>query len=146
MTVHITIRLKGFERGSKELKAASRNFKTVVATELRAFSQEAVDKLKSLVLNNELGLPAKRRPNGEPPLVDSRKYIYSYRVVMAGNKATIQPTGMNDNMSNAELADILEFGDGKIPARPHLRPLGLWVEQQLPKLGERIAHVLLRGS
>lgn len=143
----VTVRLTNFKEGAALLKAGSRRFKSVVKDELRVFSEEAVQRLKEMVLNNELNLPPKRRPDGKPPLYDSGKYISSYKVEMTGNVSSIGPTGLNDNMSNEELANILEFGDGMgIPPRPHLRPLGLWIERKLPTLAERIVRNVLSGS
>lgn len=144
MITKIVLKTSGFKEGEAELRKMVRTFKPAIRLELAIFAQEGVDKLKELVYGNQLKLPPKKRPNGKPPLLDSEKYIKSFKVSYGpGLSAGFGPTGENDNMSNEALGELLEYGNAQIPARPHIRPLGIWIERRLYVLAERIAKRLV---
>jgi len=140
--IKLRVSASGFKEGSDDFQERAARFEEVASRELHAFSLETIAELKRAVWANDYNLPAKRRDNGKPPLIDSGKYIDSYQAETNGLETNIGPTGMNDNMSNEELAEVLEFGNASVPARPHLRPLGRWIELKLPTLGERIVNGL----
>jgi len=138
------VRLYGFDPAKDTFTLAAKNADVVINKELIVFSDEAVQQLRKWVLGNMLNLAPKRRPDGNPPLVHTHNYIDSYRANVTGTLTRIGPTGMNAHMSNEELAEKLEHGDGNIPARPHIRPWEVWIERRLPILGERIQRGLFR--
>jgi hypothetical protein len=145
--MRVVVKARGFIEGSKELRDAAREYPDRVETELQKFGDEHVAWLKEKILSYGLDLAPKQRDNGEPPLVDSHKYVDGYKARAEGKRVTIVSEGMNDHMPNVELADVLEYGSGsEIPARPHLRPLGMQIEKDLPKLGMKITRSLLKGG
>ena len=141
-SVKVIVRVKGFSEGEMRFKKASGAFDSVVKEELMIFGNEAIRELKDWIYSRKLEVIPKRRRDGKPTLVDSDKYIESYQTIMNDRTASITATGMNDNMSNEDLAEKLEYGDAQQPARPHLRPLELWIENRLDILGDRIAKGL----
>ena len=138
------VRIEGFKEGQAMFTKAGRLCGPIINEELVTFSKEAIAKLKDLIYNAELRLRPKERSDGNPPLVHTGRYVESYVYAVKDGGANLGPTGMNENMSNEDLGDLLEFGTKTMPARPHLRPLGVWVDRQLPLVGERIVNALLK--
>jgi hypothetical protein len=137
----VTIKLQGFNEGLAEIRRARDRFPVVLKEELQKFGNEAVEHLKKTTWADGWGLPPKRHPNGKPPLIDSEKYINGYLAVVEGSSLGIYSQGMNDHMSNNDLAELLEYGNGmNLPPKPHLRPLFAWMEGRADVLGKRIFH------
>lgn len=142
--IKLVVKASGFKEGAEDFKKMASEFDAVASKELHQFSLDSIKEMQRALWAREYNLAEKARSNGKPPLIDSEKYINSYQAETNGLETGIGPTGMNDNMSNEDLAELLEYGDSTHVARPHLRPLGMWVEKQLPKLGERIINGLSR--
>lgn len=142
----LSVKLYGFAEGRGQLKRMQRGYRRVAAAALLDFGNEAVQKLKNDASAGAFG-PPKRKDDGKPPLIDTFVYINSYKAVAVGElELAIIAEGDNLNMSNAALAELLEYGSTKIAARPHLRVLGVWAEANMPtKVGEKIARGLSRG-
>lgn len=145
--IKFRVKLHGFVEGEAELRSMKRRFRPVVSKHLKKFGDEQVAWLKLKVLTGGLGLPPKRRHDGKPPLFDSGKYINGYVADVEGMKLQILATGRNDHMLNEDLAELLEFGfttkEGIYHAPlPHIRPMLVHMESQIPKLGKEIADEL----
>lgn len=138
----VEIKLTGFEKGAASFRRASRRFSEVLEKELQRFGDESVAYLKEAVSANLFDLPPKASGRGIP-LIDSGKYISGYIAVVDGRTLGIYSQGMNDHMTNADLGELLEYGNGaELPPRPHLRPLWQHMQQRSNVLGERVYHGL----
>ena len=139
----IVVKVQGFDEGKAVFKQAASSFDGVVTEQLHTFGLEAIDKLKEWIYSGELNLTPKRRHDGNPVLVKTGTYLESFTSIAVKNELAIAPLGMNENMTNEELGEILEYGTDQIAARPHIRPLNLWTEKQLPVLAEKIVLGIL---
>lgn len=146
MGVHgmITVKLTGFDEGIALFRKASKDFNRVAEEELLRFGKEAVVYLQDRARNNMFGLPPKKRNNGQPPLIDSAKYINGYVALIEKGTLVIFSEGTNDHMTNQALGELLEWGNASLnlPARPHIRPTAVWMRQRTPVLGRRIFDAL----
>lgn len=142
----ITIRLIGFAEGQKMFHDSARRYNKVVTQSLQEYGDDAVKWLKRNILGDDLGLAPKKRDNGEPPLVDSHKYAEGFKATVTGSEMGIRSEGDNDFMPNEDLTDLLEYGFGEVPARPHIRPLFNYMKSKAPKVGERIFNRLFNGA
>src|SRR4029077_17708832 len=106
---------------------------------------EHVKWLQNKVRADELGLEPKKRADGKPPLIDTENYITSYGSFIENYTTLgIVSVGMNTFMPNKDLAELLEYGWGAVPPRPHIRPLAIMMQHDAPVLGDRIARGLFR--
>ncbi len=138
----ISVTLTGFNEGIRVFRKAQRNYDKVLSKALLDFGEETVDKLKKDAYAGAFG-PAKRTPNGSPPLIDTEVYIKSYKAKPSGNlKVDIEAEGDNTFLSNADLAELLEYGSSLVPAHPHLRILAVWIERNLSR---RVGDRMFRG-
>jgi phage gpG-like protein len=120
----IKVRRNDLTRLAREMKEASRAaIKERAVGVLRVAVEQAVDDFKAAAYASTFG-PPKVRGSG-PPLIDSGKYIDSFTVSVVGTDVLVTVEGQNDRMSNYELGELLEYGYGNIPARPHQRWLTL---------------------
>lgn len=138
MASFINVKLDGFKDGVAELQAMADNFEPAVHDELQKFGNEVVDYLQDTARSSGFNLPPKARPDGNPPLIHLGIYIDSYVAVVEDWNLGIISEGNNTRMSNADLAELLEFGWGDHPAMPHLRPTLFWMEKRANVLGGRI--------
>jgi hypothetical protein len=143
----IKVTLNGFKQGQEFFKRITENFGPVVGAELKTWTQENVDWMKEKVLGDDMGLAPKKRDDGKPPLIDTENYINSYMVFPQGFFSIgILSVGMNTFMSNEDLAEILEYGWKNGPARPHLRPMIVYMRNRANVLGERIVTRLFGSA
>lgn len=141
--IRISVKLRGFDTGRAELRRANARFSQVATESLIAFSDETIKKLQSEARGGKLpGLSDGGRDG--LPLIDSGKYIDSFKTETSGpGQVDIVNEGDNDNMSNAALSEVLEYGTSTSRAIPHIRPLMNWVEKVAPKkVGDRIIRGL----
>lgn len=138
----ITVKTTGFAQGEALLRKGASDYETIIAKELQTFGDEVIEKLREDAKAGVFG-PPKEHDNGKPVLIDTGNYLESYRAEVAGMQMRLGPTGDNKHMTNEQLADVLEYGVGGIPARPHVRPTVLWAEGRIPLLARRIARGLL---
>jgi hypothetical protein len=136
----IRVHMTGLSESELKLRLAAKAVDPVVRRELAVLGGEAVLWLQKKVKSGALGLAPKRHPDGKPPLVDTGTYINSYdSEVSDDNTLSIEAKGTNTNMANADLGELLEYGWGNVPARPHIRPLVRWVLQtQAEKFWQRV--------
>lgn len=139
----ITVKASGFKEGQELFKLAASRFPAARDKELRALGEKSITHLVRTIKQGELNLAPKAHSDGNPPLVKTGVYCESFEAEVKGGELTIASQGMNANMSNEDLGELLEYGTDTMPARPHVRPLNLWVEKQLPAVGERIVNGLL---
>lgn len=138
----ITCKLTGFEEGKAELRKAKGRLKKAATKALQEFGDAAVEKLKTDAKAGAFG-PAKKRDDGNPPLIRKGVYINSYVARASGFEVDLCAEGMNTFLSNEDLADLLEYGFGDTPAHPHLRPLTVWIEQEAPaRIGDRLFQIM----
>lgn len=148
----IKVKLGGFDEGIQAFQMASGRFESIVSKELKIWGDEAVAHLKASVYLGELDLAPKMRDNGKPVLIDTETYINSYVAEIVDNLSmAINAIGENRLMTNQTLGELLEYGwvgEGSwiVPARPHIRPLTLWMLNRVNILGERILRGLLGHS
>lgn len=121
----------GFKESELKMRLASKLYAPVVRWQLQRLGDAAVDWLKLMVRSDAFGLARKVRPNGKPPLIDTENYINSYVADVEDANLFIWSDGMNKNMPNEDLAELLEYGwhtaTSYVPARPHIRPMIRWM-------------------
>jgi hypothetical protein len=145
MGASIKVSISGFSEGIEKIQEARLRLPKVVGEQLQVFGNEGIIWLKKRVYANTLGLAPKRRDDGKPPLIDTGVYIESYEVIIESDFTMgIMASGMNTVMSNQALAELLEFGWGEVPARPHLRPLVAYMLSRTGVLGARIVRELFK--
>lgn len=99
--------------------------KAAMQRAVKGYAEDLVFRFKADVKGGLLKLAPKQRGTGVP-LVDTEKYITSWKATTKqGPSFTIGPTGNNARMSNEALGQLLEYGHGNMPARPHMRVLVL---------------------
>jgi hypothetical protein len=140
--VKITVKAEGFKNGEALLRKGVSGYETIITEELQKFGDEVIEKLRGDAKAGVFG-PPKEHDDGKPVLIDTGNYLESYKAEVAGMEMHLGPTGNNKHMTNEQLADVLEYGVGGIPARPHVRPTVLWAESRIPLLARRIARGLL---
>lgn len=136
----IVVDASDFRRGAGEFKDSASRYDSVLDKHLKALGDAAVTKLKMDAYAGAFG----RNRRGGPALIKTGVYINSYTSEVKSGVLGIGPTGMNAHMSNAALADILEYGNGSIRAYPHLRPLAEWIATKgVNDFGKAFAEDLL---
>ncbi len=141
--MNITIKLNGFAEGQAAIRQNLRDLPNIAEEALLAMGDKAIEKLRSDAYAGRFG---SSKADGLS-LIDLENYINSYKASSAGRLSMqINPEGQNQHMSNAELAELLEYGTTKMPAIPHIRILGHWIETYGGRMvGVKIAEALLRG-
>lgn len=142
----IGVRLQGFDEEAALFSTAARRYGSVLAEQLQIFGDETVDQLQLDMESNAFNLPPKAHDNGKPPLIDSEKYEKGYSATVRDRSMEISSKGMNDHMSNVEVGELLEYGNGSLAAKPHLRPTEEKMMNRSYVLVERIFHELFRGT
>lgn len=142
----ITVTLKGFDATAEFFDKAAKRYPKIVSKELQTFGDETVETLKEDLLSNGFNLPPKKHPNGEPPLIDSKKYMNGYSATVQGRSMEISSKDMNDHMSNVDLGELLEYGNGTLAPRPHIRPTEAKMMAREAVLAERISDELFGGA
>ncbi len=140
----VSVKTKGFDEGRAVFLSAADRFDAVGTEVLLKFGQKTVEKLQRDIRSGKIS-PVKL-DSSKPTLVDSGKYVNSYSArTLAPLQVTVRAEGMNDEMSNHDLGELLEYGSTTVQARPHLRPLKLWVEERLSKIGRETFNGLFGG-
>jgi hypothetical protein len=143
--IRIRCKMKGFSEGRALLRSASKRLEKAATPILQKFGDDAVEKLKADAYAGAFK-PDKKRGKG-PTLVDTTTYIESYHARAEKISVRIDAEGFNEFISNSALAELLEYGYGDVQARPHLRPLGLWIEKEMPeRVGKRLAYELFGSA
>lgn len=140
--VKVSVNARQLDDGTDYYRKLSRGIKRGIDKALQELGDHCVEKLKTEAEAGAYG-PPKVRGSG-PPLIKTHNYISSFRATVKGGLLSIGPTGMNERMSNEALGELLEYGSGGIPARPHMRPMTLYIERIAAEfLGPRILRLVL---
>lgn len=118
----------GLRRVSGGAFPSPEEFDAILDRAIDGYYREELRKFREDIRQNRLGLAPKRRGPG-PPLYRFGVYLASWRYTRSGSSVRIRPTGMNGKLSNEALGEMLEYGYGDVPARPHMRVLALRVQR-----------------
>lgn len=130
--------LSGLHMLEADLAQVRRDYPKAAKKGLSALGELMVSHIRERVEGDGVD-PPKEAHDGKPTLVDSGVYLASLTPSATTTQLDIDAVGDNDRMSNAELAEALENGP---PARPHLRPEGLWAEEHGAEVvGEHVGSV-----
>lgn len=143
--ISMRVEVEGAEDILKKLLAMPAKADRAVEVALSETAKAVVGRFQRMILNNEVR-PPKKRGRG-PTLYDEGRYVQSFRAFRTGKGLLkFRFVGMNRHMGNAALADLLEYGTKKVPARPHLRKLRDWFSTRgVALIKRRIAYELGRS-
>lgn len=150
ITINVSSNLK---KDIDALKDAEKSFRRVVQKHMTAFGQNAVRSLKLWIRTRALDLAPKvmrkPKPKSQIPLIDTREYLHSFKhsVTVTSDDVAVS-IGSKDlyrrGVTGEQLSELLEEGTSKMPARPHLAPLGKWLEKDAVRVGDAISKDLLK--
>lgn len=142
----IKVKLSGFREGAADICRMKEQFAPTVKRELKTFGDESIQWLQKQIRISAFPLPPKKHDNHRPVLIDTENYIRSYQAFVEDKPLLLGlvSVGMNKNMLNEDLAELLEWGWKHRPPSPHLRPLAVYMESQAGVLGDRISKALFR--
>jgi hypothetical protein len=133
----------GFAEGLAGIRRARLSYAKAEKRALERLGKRAIEFLKRSIADGSFSLVPKRRPDGKPTLVRTGRYLKSWRSTVDGRTLGIGPTGSHgDGLTNEALGDLLEYGAGDIPARPHQRPTALFLEREAGAVGKEIEDAI----
>lgn len=130
----ITMKAQGFKEGSELFRKLAGNLEKMV---LKGVGDALLAEFKQRAYAGRF-LPPKVSGLG-PPLIDTGAYVSSWSVEAKGRSVTVGPRGAHPEagMSNEALGELLEYGTGRTPARPHMRIMAAWLTSNAKRLVEK---------
>lgn len=131
----------GFNEGARKIRSAASSLEERV---LQGVGDALIAELRRRVSAGEI-IPPKL--TGGVALVKTGAYLASWRARMKGGSIEVGPTGGHPEagMSNEALGELLEYGHGDVPARPHMRPLYVWLSNNAEALVMKEVRRVLGG-
>ena len=128
-----------------DLKEAQKRLKEAKKEGLQKLGDTMVERLHDRIVSDRI-LPSKLVPDGHPTLVKEEVYADCFVAAATDKVLDITAEGMNEHMSNEQLSELLEYGDKRQAARPHLRLEGAWAEENgAAVVGQVIGDKLFGG-
>lgn len=119
--MRLAFRTNDLAKLADSIGIAKRKYQETVREALLTFGEREVERLKKQIDDNHFRLWPKEEG---VPLIDTSVYRDSYTCTVLAGRLAIYSAGMQEDgkISNEELAEVLEYGYGRVPPMPHLRP------------------------